>query len=216
MNVDTDWEQRVAEFWAAADDGDPAALLRDLRALVDERGTDTPEGMFELASGHDLLGEEDAAVPLYRAALDAGLGGPRRGYAIVQLASSLRNIGEPEEAVRLLTDEILNGDTAARLRTDTAAGEPGAEHDDAPDDLTPAAQAFLALALHDAGRPTEAVRVALLALAPHLSGYDQAVEFYATTLGVPDEDPQPGHPTGGTPHSRDTPPPREIGVPGLR
>lgn len=174
MSEHTDWEERVAAFWETADDGDPAALLRNLRALIDERGADTPEGLFELASGHDFLGEEGRAVPLYRSALDGGLAGKRRGYATVQLASSLRNIGEPEEAVRLLAAEFADPGVGAGT--------------DPEDDVTPAAQAFLALALHDAGRPTEALRVALLALAPHLSGYAHAVEYYATVLGAQGDD----------------------------
>lgn len=173
MSEHTDWERRVAAFWESADDEHPEALLTELRALVEERGADSPEGLFELASGYDLLGEEERAVPLYRAALDAGLAEPRRGYGIVQLASSLRNVGEPEEAVRLLTTELP---------------EEGAEADGTPADVAPAARAFLALALHDAGRPTEALRVALQALVPHVGGYGRALEYYATVLGAGDDE----------------------------
>lgn len=186
----TDWEARIAAFWETADDRDPDALLAHLLTLVEERGAETPEGLFELASGHDFIGEEATAVQLYRSALDAGLAGKRHGYAIIQLASSLRTTGEADEAVHLLTTELLErtgGPVGGQARDGASRVDPESDPESDPDDVTPAALAFLALALHDAGRPTEALRVALLALAPHLPGYGRAVEYYATVLGA-DED----------------------------
>ncbi|WP_369012399.1 tetratricopeptide repeat protein [Demequina capsici] len=50
-------------------------------------------------------------------------------------------------------------------------------------ELEPAAQAFLALALADAGRPGAALRAALVALAPHLMWYGDAIARYADELG---------------------------------
>jgi len=153
-----DWNTRVAEFWESADDGDPESLLAGMRALVAERGEDEPDAIFEWASAHDFLGRETEAIPLYRAALAAGLGGDRRAQAVIQLASSLRNVGEPEAAVDLLRD----------LGTDAGTGA--------------AVDAFLSLALHDSGHPAEALRVALRALAPTLPMYRRSVEFYADEL----------------------------------
>ncbi|MFT2707547.1 tetratricopeptide repeat protein [Clavibacter zhangzhiyongii] len=76
---------------------------------------------------------------------------------MIQLASSLRNVGESAEAVALL--EALPDDADAAGR-----------------------DALLALALHDAGRPTEALAVALRRLAPTLPGYGRAVAAYAEEL----------------------------------
>ncbi|MCR2785728.1 MULTISPECIES: tetratricopeptide repeat protein [unclassified Microbacterium] len=152
------WDERVAAFWRDADDDRPEAMLAQMQALIDERGAESPEALYEWASVHDFLGREGDAIPLYRAALERGLAGERRPQAVVQLASSLRNVGEADAAVALLQDHP--GDTVT-----------GA-----------APQAFLALALRDAGRPDEALRVALKALAPTLPTYRRAVEAYADAL----------------------------------
>lgn len=153
-----DWEARIEQFWETADDADAAGTMARMRELLAERAADDPVALYELASVHDFLGNEREAAPLYRAALDAGLDGARRPQAMVQLASTLRNLGRPRDAIELLR---------------------GAELDDA---TRPGAQAFLALALHDAGEPAEALRVALRALAPTLPLYRNSVTAYAAEL----------------------------------
>lgn len=121
---------------------------------------DDPAGLFERASALDAADREAEAVPLYRRALARGLPpGPRR-RAVIQLASSLRNIGDSAQAAELLTAEL----------------------DAPPDELDDAVRAFLALALADIGREREAVSVALTALAPHLHEYESAVSGYARLL----------------------------------
>lgn len=152
------WEERIAEFWERADDADPESALRAMRRLVEKRPEGDPEARYEWASVHDFLGREAEAVPLYRAALEAGLSGERAPQAVIQLASSLRNIGRADEAVALLADRPADAVTGG------------------------AARAFLALALHDAGRPGEALRVALAALAPTLPRYGGVIERYAAEL----------------------------------
>jgi hypothetical protein len=152
-----DWDDRVAAFWASADDERAEETIAGMRTLVAERPDGDPRALFELACAHDLVGREAEAVPLYRAALDGGLDPEHRPSAVIQLASSLRNVGEPAEAVALL--EALPDDADAAGR-----------------------DAFLALALHDAGRPTEALAVALRRLAPTLPGYGRAVAAYAEEL----------------------------------
>lgn len=155
------WDDRIAAFWEQADDADPDRMLRTMRVLVDERGPGDADALFEWASVHDFLGREAEAVPLYRAAIDARLTGERAPRAVIQLASSLRNVGEAAAAVELLR----------------AAGE---------DPVTgAAAQAFLALALHDARDPTGALWVALRAVAPTLPQYGRAVAAYAEMLTPP-------------------------------
>ncbi|WP_245953363.1 tetratricopeptide repeat protein [Arthrobacter silvisoli] len=152
------WEERIKDFWANADDADAAGTLAAMRGLVEERPGDDAAAVYEWASGHDFLGRESEAIPLYERALELGLDDARRSQAWVQLASSLRNVGRPDEAIRLL--EGFPGD-----------GIIG----DAPD-------AFRALALFDAGRPGEALRVALAALAKTLPLYGGAVRRYADDL----------------------------------
>jgi len=129
-----------------------------LDGLLAERPPGDPDALFERASLHDFLGEERDAIPLYRAALDAGLEGPRRPQAVIQLASSLRNIGDHGGAIRLLED----------AGTDDATGD--------------ASHAFLALALYDSGRHAEALKVALDSLARTLPMYGRAVTAYANDL----------------------------------
>lgn len=155
----TSWEDRVAEFWDTADDADPAVVDR-MRALVDERPAGDPVALFEWASVLDFVGREHEAVPQYRAALAAGLSGERMPQAVVQLASSLRNIGRAGEGAQLLRD----------LGDDTVAGA--------------AVPAFLALCLRDAGQPDAALAVVLKALAPTLPMYGRSVIAYADELGA--------------------------------
>nr|WP_240188619.1 tetratricopeptide repeat protein [Nakamurella flavida] len=135
-----------------------------MQALVGQRPPGDPAALAEWAGVHDSLGLEAQAIPLYRQALAAGLTGPRRAQVVVQLASSLRNVGEPDAAIALLTSRPADPELGA-----------------APD-------AFLALALFDAGRPAEAVRLALTALAPTLPRYGRAVRAYAEELTD-----EPGH-----------------------
>ena len=158
-----DWEQRLADAWASADD-----LTDDeLRALIDGLVAELPPGsaigLFERAGSFDSTGRSDLAVPLYRQALEAGLTGERRRRAVIQLASSLRNVGQADES-------------AALLRAELAAGS---------DHLDDAVRGFLALALVDTGEEREAVSHALTALAPHLPRYQRSLANYAQALAEP-------------------------------
>ena len=152
------WDDRIEQFWATVGDTEPEVALTAMRALVDERPHGDPEALYEWASIHDSLGYGAEAIPLYRSALDGGLAGVRKPQAIIQLASSLRNVGEAEEAIALLCD----------LAADEVTGD--------------SAQAFLALALRDAGRHDEALQTALTAFARTLPRYRRSVENYAKAL----------------------------------
>ena len=153
------WEERVADLWASFDDVDEATFLAGMDGLAAE----LPEAVaeFERASAFDSTGHEQEAVVHYRRALELGLDDTRRRRATIQLASSLRNVGEVDASVALLT----------------------AEREQPPDELDDAVAAFLALALLDAGREREAVSVALGALAPHLSRYQRSLASYAAEIG---------------------------------
>ena len=165
--VNPDWEQRLAHAWTSFDgdgDGDPA----EFRALIDRLAAELPEGSavadFERACAFDSTGAPDQAIPLYRKALATGLAGIRRRRAVIQLASSLRNLGHPEDSVALLTNEL----------------------DASSDILDDAVRAFLALALTDVGREREAVSLALSTLGPHLPRYQRSLGNYARLLVEPE------------------------------
>ena len=171
--VDTDnadWDQRLTDAWASLDDHTDEAEFRALIGkLVAELPQDNAEASavadFERACAFDSTGAPDQAVPLYRKALATGLTGIRRRRAVIQLSSSLRNLGQAEESVVLLTKEL-----------------------DAPSDLLDdAVPAFLALALTDVGREREAVSLALRALAPHLPRYQRSLGNYARLLVEPED-----------------------------
>jgi hypothetical protein len=157
--AEDEWERAVAEVWATAGDRSDDDVIAAITALAEQRPDGDAAALFERASAHDYAGQEPLAEPLYRAALDAGLDDDRRPRAVIQLASTLRNLGRADDSIALLLADR-----------------------DADDDLGDARTAFLALALMDAGRPTEALRWALEALAAHLPQYQRAVRFYASEL----------------------------------
>lgn len=152
------WHERVDAVWAdeALDD---MARVRAIDALAAERAPGDAQALFEQAGARDSAGLEEDAEPLYRAALRGGLEEDLRSQAVIQLASTLRNLGRLEESLALLAEERRHG------------GE-----------LQDAASAFYALALVSAGRAEEAASVALAALAPHLPRYTRSVTAYAAEL----------------------------------
>ena len=159
--ADASWENRLATLWGAIDRHEPQAFVAQIELLVAELSSGSAIGLFERASAQDSTGHPDLAVPLYRAALGAGLSGLRRRRATIQLASSLRNLGNASEAVDLLIAE-LNSPS---------------------DELDGAVRAFLALALVDVGREREAVAHSLVALARYLPRYNQSLARYASAIG---------------------------------
>ncbi|WP_104138332.1 tetratricopeptide repeat protein [Cryobacterium sp. Y62] len=150
------WEERIRTFWLKAGDAD--AILSLMQLLVAERHDEDPAALYEWASVQDFLGREAEAIPIYRRALDLGLDHVRRPQALIQLASSLRNVGETTEAIR-----ILEG-----IGPDATVADAG--------------EAFLALSLFDAGRPGDALRVALKALGKTLPLYRGVVDHYADAI----------------------------------
>jgi tetratricopeptide (TPR) repeat protein len=164
---EADWERRVAHAWASIDQLSEADFLALIEQLAAELPADSAVGAFERASSFDSTGHSDRAVPLYRRALAIGLTGERRRRAVIQLASSLRNLGQPQESVALLSAEM----------------EAGSDH------LDDAVKAVLALALVDVGREREAVSLAIGALAPHLPRYQRSMANYARLLVEPEPGP---------------------------
>ncbi|GGP21694.1 hypothetical protein GCM10007981_14540 [Thermocladium modestius] len=74
------------------------------KRLYEEYGND-PRLIYEYANVLDYLGKEKEAIPLYRLALEKGLNGEHKDMCLIQLASSLRVIGELQESYEIL-DEV--------------------------------------------------------------------------------------------------------------
>lgn len=167
--MNQDWEDRVTAAWATFDDY-PEERAHEFRAVIDELAAELPDGSplasFERACAWDSTGHSDRAVPLYREALAEGLSevsGYKGRRAKIQLSSSLRNIGEAEQGVKLLTPEL----------------------DARSDELDDAVRACLALCLSSLGRDREGLSLVLGALAPHLPRYQRSMANYARALVEP-------------------------------
>lgn len=152
-----DWEARVADLWGRADDLSRDDAVAAMRALADER-PDDGRAAFDLAGMYDSTGFEHEAEREYERALELGLDAEHHARLAVQYGSTLRNTGRVDDAIAVLE--------AAPTHPSTG---------DAP-------RAFLALALHSAGRHDEALRVALEALEPTLPRYRRSLRAYAEDL----------------------------------
>jgi hypothetical protein len=117
--------------------------------------------LFHEAGEHDTAGREERAEPLYRAALAAGLPPAEQVQATVQLASTIRNLDRPEEALALIEA--------------TATGR-------AVDEWTPALAGIHALTLATLGRDREAVIVAMRGLIPSMPRYHRSMTAYTQEL----------------------------------
>jgi tetratricopeptide (TPR) repeat protein len=154
-----DWQERVDAVWAAAGELGDDEVVRRIDALAAELPDDDPRAPFERGGARDSAGLEAEAEPWYRRALELGLDGRARIELHVQLASTLRNLGRPSEAIALL---------------DAIEPESG--------DLRDAVIGFRALARVDAGDARLAASEALAALAGHLTQYRRALGAYALQL----------------------------------
>jgi tetratricopeptide (TPR) repeat protein len=155
------WRDRVAEIWSHASTMADGEVVSTIDGLVAERDPNDAEALFEAAGARDYVGREADAEPLYRRALDNGLDGARRAQAVIQLASTLRNLGRIDESIAMLELQLQ-------------------EHPD--DEWTGPSAAFLALALTSRGDPIQGVAVALMALADYLPTYSHSVRDYAAEL----------------------------------
>jgi tetratricopeptide (TPR) repeat protein len=160
------WDDRIAEVWQDAANAlvDDEVIAR-IDAIAAERGEGDARAELERAGARDSAGRPREAIELYRRALELGLDAEHEPQAIIQLASSLRNVGETDEALELLERAQKEG-----------AGSPYGD----------AIAAFHALALASSGAPHRALCVALLALVPHLPRYHRSVTAYAHEIGARD------------------------------
>lgn len=158
--VFTAWQARIDSVWQNRELTDEQRIA-EIDALAHELGDEHPVALFERAGARDSAGVETEAEPLYRAAMAAGLDDRRHTRAVIQLASTIRNLGKIDESLAMLKAEYERTGTDA-LRDEAAA--------------------FYALALVSSGSPTEATAIALKALAPHLNLYTRSVTGYANEL----------------------------------
>jgi tetratricopeptide (TPR) repeat protein len=156
------WEERIADAWYRARTEEvPDADLRDaVAALVAELPEDHPAALYEIGSAWDSTRVPETAIAFYRAALASGLRPDRRRQAVIQLASSLRNVGRADEAVEILQ----------------------AERRELSDDLDAQLDGFLALSLADAGRAREGVGVAVAALGSLVQRYHRSLSAYGEEM----------------------------------
>lgn len=134
-------------------------LLLDLMA----EHPDEPLVLFEVGGSYDVLGEEESAIPYYRKAIDAGLADGELQECLVCLGSSLRVVGETEEAVEVLEQAVA----------------------DFPERRS--SRAFLALAYLSDGRADQAVAALLDLLLDtteddDILSYRDALEYYRDEL----------------------------------
>jgi tetratricopeptide (TPR) repeat protein len=71
-----------------------------------EQHPDHPLVLFEVGGSYDVMGEEEMAIPYYRRAIAAGLEGDDLQECLVCLGSTLRVIGEADEAVSILEQAV--------------------------------------------------------------------------------------------------------------
>lgn len=133
-----------------------------LLALMEDY-PDHPLVLFEVGGSYDVMGEVEMAIPYYRRAIDAGLDGADRQECLICLGSSLRVIGETEEAVETLeqaSDEFPSNNSG---------------------------RVFLSLAHYSNGDPDLAVSGLLAILLettrdPDILAYADALDYYKDNL----------------------------------
>jgi tetratricopeptide (TPR) repeat protein len=154
--------EEVRKAISLRESGDPAAAESSLSTFLRKNPGDA-EAHYQMAWCLDVRGMEREAIPHYRRALEIGLSGDDRSGAFLSLGSSLRAIGEYDEAVKTLR---------------RGASE-------FPEDR--AMEVFLAMALYNAGEHAESVGMLLENLAEatsdaRIKSYGKAISFYADKL----------------------------------
>lgn len=145
-------EAAIAQLWA---NPDKQARIGAAQALADTDPSD-PRLIFELATAQGGAGDDREAIALYDKALGAGLREPHRHRALLQQASSYRNVGDFTQARRIL-------DALSEQRPDSAA-----------------VAAFRALTMLDQGEQKAAVADLINVLLSHSGDADD--EAYRTSL----------------------------------
>jgi hypothetical protein len=161
IGLRADVNRRAAAVFAAIDDYDEQHFIAEIDALAAELPAGDHDGLFHRGCAQDSWGHPDLAIPLYRKALETGgLTGENRRRAVIQMASSMRNIGQAESALKLLV----------------------AERDHGSDHLDDALTCTTALCLASLGRDREGLSMVIIALARHLPRYNRSMANYGKAL----------------------------------
>jgi tetratricopeptide (TPR) repeat protein len=157
-----DVNRRAAALFAAIGDYDEEKFLAEVDALAAELPEGDADAIFHRGSARDSWGHSDLAVPLYAQALEiGGLTGENRRRAVIQMSSSLRNVGRVEDGLAHLLQEKETG---------------GEDH------LSDALDCTIALCLATLGREREGLSLVLVALARHLPRYNRSMANYGRVL----------------------------------
>lgn len=147
----------IEEALRHQDTEDENVILDKLSELC-SRYPNQSETWLEYALSLDRLSKEEEAIPNYKRALELGLDDDQERVALICLASSYRNIGEIDEALKTISQ--------ARQRF----------HENA------IVECFYALILHDAGLSSKAISTLGLTLLREanpetLQGFEKALEY---------------------------------------
>ncbi|MFN8372822.1 MAG: tetratricopeptide repeat protein [Anaerolineae bacterium] len=156
----TDLQSRIATGRALEKEGSEQQAIDYFHSLLAEY-PDNALVEFEFGGAYDFAGYEAEAIPHYRRAMKLGLPDDELARAYVQLGSSLRNVGEFDEAVQLLTEGVAKFPDYRPLKV------------------------FLALAQHSAHQAQAALVTLLDVLlldADRLDGYVRALHYYTDEL----------------------------------
>ena len=157
-----DVNRRAAALFAAIDDYEEAAFIAEIDALADEFPEDDGDRLFHQASARDSWDTPTSRCRSTRGPWSLGsLTGENRRRAVIQMSSSLRNVGRVEEAFANLVKERENGE----------------------DHLSDALDCTIALCLSTLGREREGLSLVITALAKHLPRYNRSMANYARLLG---------------------------------
>lgn len=138
----------------------PEAFIAHVDKLASYLPSDDRNISFHQACARDSCGRSAEAIPYYRQALDSGITGENRRRAVIQMASSMRNIGQADEAPALLL----------------------AEKDRESDHLDDALTCVIGLCLSSLSRDKEGLGAVLVALAKHLPRYNVSMANYGKAL----------------------------------
>lgn len=96
--------------WAEIDEMNRDDFVERIHSAVNDPSVPPEIRGFEIACAEDSTGRSDLTVDGYRRALSAGLAGYRGRRTKIQLTSSLRNLGQSDESVRILTEDSTSAD----------------------------------------------------------------------------------------------------------
>lgn len=99
--MDGNFDMLVENGWLFKNDENK--LLHYFSDIV-KKYPNSARAKFERGNVYDYLGQEIKAIPLYEEALRMGLKDEWEAYALLQLGSSLNNVGKLQDALSVLTE----------------------------------------------------------------------------------------------------------------